>query len=267
MSVLSRMSASWHGAAKRPAMECDMRRSSPRYQESSRPATPASLRSWPPFADLPEAELEVLAAASHLRALPPRTGLCAQGEMPEHLHVLLRGRVCLTGAASDGQDVVVDFREAGECFVLAAAMADAPYLMTARTIAPSEVLFVEAEALRARARTCPRLGADLAAVLATEFRRLVVQIHDLKQRTAVERLSAYLVELAGGGARGPCDAAAGMRLRLPVEKRLLATKLGTRPESLSRAFAQLRPAGVRTEGLVVVIEDLERLKSWCGGAA
>jgi len=50
---------------------------------------------------------------------------------------------------------------------------------------------------------------------------------------------------------------------LPVEKALLATRLGTTPENLSRAFANLRPAGVRTSGGTVTITDMAQLRTAC----
>jgi CRP-like cAMP-binding protein len=54
---------------------------------------------------------------------------------------------------------------------------------------------------------------------------------------------------------------------LPVEKALLATRLGTTPENLSRAFANLRSAGVTTSGGTVTIVDMVRLRNACALAA
>lgn len=47
---------------------------------------------------------------------------------------------------------------------------------------------------------------------------------------------------------------------LPSGRRLIAGRLGITPQSLSRAFAALRPLGVSGDGRQVSIADLERLR-------
>jgi CRP/FNR family transcriptional activator FtrB len=89
---------------------------------------------------------------------------------------------------------------------------------------------------------------------------MVRQIKDLKLNSATERLGCYLLALGeqrGAGTDGP------VTVTLPVEKALLATRLGTTPENLSRAFANLRPAGVRTSGCTVTITDMAQLRTAC----
>lgn len=52
------------------------------------------------------------------------------------------------------------------------------------------------------------------------------------------------------------------RLTLLDDKQLLAGRLGTTPEKLSRAFATLRAHGVRTSGAQVRLEDRSRLAAF-----
>ena len=50
---------------------------------------------------------------------------------------------------------------------------------------------------------------------------------------------------------------------LPVEKSLVARRLGIQPETFSRALAKLRPLGVEVQGAVVSISDIDALREFC----
>jgi len=50
-------------------------------------------------------------------------------------------------------------------------------------------------------------------------------------------------------------------ITLPVEKRILASMLGMRPENLSRAFATLKPYGVAVEGTDIRMHKIGDLQT------
>jgi len=221
-------------------------------------------RNWiarhPVFESLSDDELDVLLGAAVVHDLPAEAVLFSQGEQPEFLHVLIDGRVGLIGVGVDDKQVVVEFMEPGESFILAAVLTDAPYLMAARTIQRSRVLLIPAKALREHVSANAKLAVGMLASLSRHYRMMVRQIKDLKLNSATERLGCYLLALGGqrgAGTDGP------VTVTLPVEKALLATRLGTTPENLSRAFANLRPAGGRTSGCTVTITDMAQLRTAC----
>jgi len=47
---------------------------------------------------------------------------------------------------------------------------------------------------------------------------------------------------------------------LPYDKVLIAAQLGLTPESLSRAFARLKMAGVAIDAAQVVVKDIAKLR-------
>lgn len=110
------------------------------------------------------------------------------------------------------------------------------------------------------------LVLSLMAGTSARLRGLVQDITELKLQSTTRRLAGYLVRLAGGAA-GPA------RVVLPCEKHVLAERLGMQPESLSRAFAKLRPLGVHAGRIDAVdIDDIAALQrfaqtdapSWTG---
>ena len=97
----------------------------------------------------------------------------------------------------------------------------------------------------------------MVAVLAKHWRLLIRQIKDLKLRSTAERLAAYLLTLIPATS-GPAT------LKLAEERKLLAGRLGMTPETLSRAFVQLRKLGVSSRGRQVQIASVRQLRDFCG---
>jgi CRP/FNR family transcriptional activator FtrB len=167
--------------------------------------------------------------------------------------------VSLNAAGPDGQTTVVEFFPEGEIFVLAAAILRLPYLVTARLATDARVLMIPAETFRHALASESRLTLALVEVLARHWRLLVTQIKDLKLRPAARRLAGGLVDLAAAD-RGPAT------VRLDIDRKLLAQRLGMTPESLSRAFVALRPLGVASEGRTIRVERVEALRDYCDPA-
>lgn len=191
-------------------------------------------------------------ASCFVQELPKATVLCRQDEKPEFLHVVLSGAVGLF-AEGPREETLVEFFGPGDVFILPAVMLDAPYLMTARLLEESRVLFWPAASFREQVAGTGALSHGAAQMLSSYWRSFVGQIRDLKLLSATERLSAMLLALAPRRS-GP------VTVTLPGGRRLIAARLGITPQSLSRAFASLRPLGVSGNGRVVTIADPARLR-------
>jgi len=219
------------------------------------------LRQVPLFVDLEREALVVLTRGALLQRFPAGTRLFEMGEHPDFLHVLLEGSVQLSAEDAGRRNVVIEIVTPPDCFILAAALTDTPYLMHATVLEPARLLLLPAEALRAEIAARPQLALTLLASLAGQFRRMVRQVKNLKLRTTVQRLGCYLLSLAGEfGAEAPSTATT---VQLPYDKHLIASQLGMTRESLSRALAALREVGVRTRGDQVFLDDPAALAAFC----
>lgn len=205
------------------------------------------------LAGLPEADLARLLSPCFVQTLPKGAALCLQGEAPQFMHIVLSGAVGLFGEGQR-EEMLVEFFGPGDSFILAAVVLDAPYLLNARLLERSRVLLWPAAAFRAEVRTHGALAHGVAVQSSIYWRTLIGQIKDLKLLSAIERLSALLLALA------PARTGSAT-VTLPAGRRLIAGRLGITPQSLSRAFAALRPAGVSGEGRQVFIADLDRLRN------
>lgn len=193
-------------------------------------------------------------ATCFVQTLPKGTAPCQQGEKPEFLHIVLSGRVGLF-AEGPREEVLIEFFGPSDSFVLPAVMLDAPYLVTTRLLEESRILFWPAAAFRAQVRANGALAHGASLLLSSYWRTLIGQIKDLKLLSAVERLCAFLLALTPREA-GP------VTVTLPGGRGLVAGRLGVTPQSLSRAFAALRPLGVTGRGREVSISDPGRLRKF-----
>ena len=211
------------------------------------------------FAQVGEPDLAAMLTACFVQTLPMGAILCQQGEKAEFLHIVLSGRVGLFGSAGH-EEALVEFFGPGDAFIVPAVVLDAPYLLTARLLDEGRILMWPAAAFRAQVRATGSLAYGAVLLLSGYWRTLIGQIKDLKLLSAIERLSAFLLALAPRGT-GPIS------VTLPGGRRLVAGRLGITPQSLSRAFAALRPLGVSGEGRQVTIVDPTRLREFVGAHA
>jgi CRP/FNR family transcriptional activator FtrB len=130
---------------------------------------------------------------------------------------------------------------------------DMVYLMSARTLEDSRILMIPSELLRQAMEKDPAFARSMIGELARGFRTMVKAVKNQKLRTGAERLANYLLS------QDAAQAGNGM-VKLPYEKRLLASLLGITPENLSRAFRTLGPYGVSVNGSTIRIGDKTALR-------
>ncbi|WP_366553031.1 helix-turn-helix domain-containing protein [Aquibaculum sediminis] len=222
-----------------------------------------SLQQIPLFSGLEIPDLKSLTAGALLQRFPVRTRLFDSGTQPDFLHILLDGSVQLSATESESdREVVIEIVTPPDCFILAAALTDTPYLMSATVQEPARLLLLPASELRRDIAAHPELALTLLASLAGQFRRMVRQVKNLKLRTTVQRVGCFLLSLAETGDAGELGAAE-MTVQLPYDKQVIASQLGMTRESLSRALATLRDLGVETQNDRILLKDPVALAAYC----
>ncbi|USQ94455.1 transcriptional activator FtrB [Caulobacter sp. RL271] len=186
-----------------------------------------------------------LTRSAFLQRFPRDAQLTAEGEVNDFLYVLMEGAVELEGTWNDRDSTLALLRPLST-FVLASVILDVPALMTARTIARSQVLMIPGETFRQAVREDAALSFAVAEELSGCYSGVVRVLKNYKLRGALERLANYLLVQQRRQGGGPT-------LRLPCQKRVLASLLGMTPENLSRAFATLGSHGVQVDGANVTI--------------
>lgn len=216
-----------------------------------RPSERPEVARLPLFREMQLEERERIFSGSFLQVFPPQLELFEVGQRADFLHVLVDGLAELYASVGE-RDTTMRIVEPVRTFILAAVVTDLPYLMSAKTLEASRILLVPAALMREVVRKDTALMEASMRELAFGYRDLVLALADMKLRQSTERLARFLLQQQE--AQGFPEA-----IRLPAEKRVLASLLGMTPENLSRAFGQLAKQGVGISGTNVTIADNEKL--------
>jgi len=207
------------------------------------------------FADMDASNFSELMQLAYFQRFPPQVQLITEGDPADFLYVVTEGCVELFAGANDRVTTMGLVRPVST-FILAAVLKDAQYLMSARTTHRSRVLMIPAENIRLMFANDPPFARSMVVELATCYRGIVKSLKNHKLRTGTERLANYVI------GQHEAYAEEGAAFRLDVDKRTLAGLLGMTPENLSRAFAALKPHGVRVQGRHIAIDDVELLQEF-----
>jgi CRP-like cAMP-binding protein len=180
-----------------------------------------------------------------------------QGEPADGFFCVIEGWAKLYRLREDGEEVVVAIFSAGETFAEVAMFLGGRYPASCEAVSPSRILKIDAASLRRAVLAEPQLAFDMLAAASMRLRQLVDEIEQLKARSAPQRIADFFVKQA--------IAAGSARIALPYEKALIASRLGMKPESFSRALGRLAELGVVVERESVFIPDVERLAAFAEG--
>lgn len=210
------------------------------------------VRSSSLFAAMPQEVAQSVIGAQSVQVYEKGTGLFGQGEAAVAFYVVLDGWVKLFRVTPDGNEAVVGIFRRGETFAEASIFLGGRYPVSAEAVTTSRLLRVDGETLRRRIREQPELALSMLASASWHLKALVEQIEQIKVLSAPQRIADFLLQLAG-------VREGTVTVELPYEKTLIASRLGMKPESLSRALSKLKPLGVRVDRDKVEVMDVALL--------
>lgn len=207
----------------------------------------------PMFAGLSRSKIEFLLADAWAQLFPRNTVLFLQDEPATRCYVVFEGWVKLFRESEDGDESVIAVFTNGEFLPQAAIFDAAGFPFSAMVVDDSRLLVIPAASFVRRIQSDTDFALKLMVSMSEHFRRLVQQVEQLTVNSATERLVSFLVKMSQA-ATGP------VVIQLPLDKNLIAGQLGMQPETLSRGLARLRSVGVETNGSVIKIPNVERLR-------
>lgn len=222
------------------------------------PADSSILKSTALFGGMAAEEALTLIGNQSPRSYEKGALLFRQGDPATAFFVVLDGWVKLYRITPDGLEVVLNVFTTGETFAEAAMFLGGRYPANAETVSQARLLRIEAAAFRARIHERPELALSMLASASRQLKSLIGQIEQIKVRSAPQRIAGFIMGLAHTSEGGP------IAIEFPFEKNLLASRLGMKPESFSRALAKLAAHGVTVHKETVTIADPGKLRQFAG---
>ena len=225
---------------------------SPSYGVSSRRAF---LSNCAMFQHLGDAGLDRLARISRQLSFQRGQTVFRRGEPAKGLFLVMDGRVKVFRYSADGKEQVLDVFGPGELFAEVPMFDGGDYPADCEALQDSVLLCLYRDDLRAEAREDVDFILGIMAVLAKRLRGFVELIDDLSLKEVAPRFARFLLKEAEG-----------KRVNLRIPKRILASLMGTSPETVSRTLGRLQEEGiVSVEGRVILIHSPERLQAMLDG--
>jgi CRP-like cAMP-binding protein len=181
------------------------------------------------------------------------TLLFLQDDDADKFFVLLEGWVKLFRETDDGNESVIGVFARGESFAEAAIFDEGVFPVCAMAVENSRIVVIPAAAFKRKISDNPEYALNMMAAMSRHQRGLVQQIEQLAVKSTTERVALFLSRLCPNNATEAT-------IQLPLDKGLIARRLGMQPETFSRALAKLRDVGVQTNGQQVEIPDIGALR-------
>lgn len=192
-------------------------------------------------------------AHAAIRRLTAKEHVFCEGDDREHVFRVEDGVIAVYKTLPDGRRQIIDFAYPGDLIGLGVL---GEHVLSAQATVPSRVRCLSAASLERIAETDAGLALKLYKSVCQELaatRNLLVTVG---QRSAIERLAAFLVALQRRTAGG------SLTVKLAMRRSDIADLLGLTIETVSRTLTKLRTMGIidiEQGGSRVQLIDLPRL--------
>jgi CRP/FNR family transcriptional regulator len=218
------------------------------------------VRTVPLFSALPERDWATVADLLAERSFEKDDYIFFEGDPPEALYVVWRGRVKLLRHSREGRDVVLDVIGPRRMLGETAVFEGAPYDFSAQAMEPTALISIARQDFLALLRRFPRLSLSVISELGRRLRSASDLVHSLAVERVERRIARVLLKMADAAGRVAEDG--GMLIDVTLTRQDVADMAGTTVETAIRTMSRLRQQGIiATKRGRVIILDRGRLQN------
>jgi CRP/FNR family transcriptional regulator len=223
------------------------------------PRTIDILRKTPLFATLPDDDLLRVADLAVSRRFAKKEAVFREGDRADGFFIVASGKVKVFKLSGEGKEQVLHVLEGGQTFAEAVIFEGGGYPAHAEALTDTELLFLPKRPFVDLLERHPKVAIRMLASLSRWLKRMTDLAESLSLKDVETRLVFYLSEELK--ARG-IPAKDGAELELAIGKNVLASRLGTVPETFSRTLKKLQDEGmIDVRGKRIRVLSAERLFS------
>ena len=217
------------------------------------------LRKTPLFATLPDDDLRRVADLAVSRRFAKKQTVFRDGDRADGFFIVASGKVKVFKLSGEGKEQILHVLDAGQTFAEAVIFEGGSYPAHAEALADTELLFLPKRTFVELLERRPNVAIRMLASLSRWLKRMTDLAESLSLKDVETRLVFYLSEELKERGIPPKD---GAELELPIGKNVLASRLGTVPETFSRTLKKLQDDGlISVRGKRIRIVSAERLFS------
>lgn len=207
------------------------------------------------FSGMGDAEFVDIMVHAQSLTLAPGQLLFNQGDPAAAFYWVAEGVIRLFRASPQGDEKVIELAGANRLFAEATLFMGGRYPVNAVAQTPSRLVAFDSRAFKEwlghDTERCFRLMAGMSARL----HKMVNEIDRLTLMKGADRLLQYLLD------HSDPDETGRQRVEWEAPKQVIASRIGVKPETLSRLLHKLTSQGcIEVQGQVLYISDAERLR-------
>ncbi len=206
------------------------------------------------FAGLPDEHIEALLSIARIRDFEKNQLIFSEGDQGSGFYINVDGMVKIFKLSPDGKEHILHIFGPGEPYGEVPVFSGKTYPANAESIGASRSLFFPRDAVVGLLTKNPAIALNMLAVLSLRLRQFTVAVENLSLKEVPGRLAAHLVMLS-------LEQETTEAVVLNIPKTLLASLLGTIPETLSRILGRLEAENlIAVQGRTIRLLDLEGLQ-------
>lgn len=213
------------------------------------------------FSNLPDEDVARFADASHVKGYKKGAPLYLEGEQADFFYVICSGWIKLFHATEEGEEVILAMLTRDSISGENSIFEEGRFASSAQVVEDAEILSIPLALLKEQLRENNRLAFNMMTSMMEYQRRHELQLEQYFFYSAPQRIGCFLLGLCP-----TLEQRDGAALNLPYDKTLIASNLGMKGETFSRALNILREeTGIHIVGTRVTIDSIERLLKFVNG--
>ena len=196
-----------------------------------------TLSAVPLFANIPQGELEKLAAFARQESYVKNAEIMAEGDRSSGLYILLSGKVKVVLRSEEGKEIILAILNPTEFFGEMALLDEAPRSADIVAMAPTTVLVIAKQEFKSWLQRQPEMAFVIIKTLAQRLREADRKIGDLALMDVYGRVARALMGLAKEDSQGR------MVVSDNLSQQSLADIVGASREMVSRTLKDLAHVG------------------------
>jgi CRP-like cAMP-binding protein len=212
------------------------------------------------FSNLSDEEIACFQNVAHTRSYKKGKILYLQEEAADFFYVICNGWIKLFHATQEGEEVVVDMLTTGHMVGESAIFEHGRHTSSAQVVEDVQLVSIPSSLLKEQVRLNSKLALGMLSLMSRHHRRHYDEIALNIMQNAPQRVGGFLLRLCLP------EKKKDIILHLPYDKTLIASNLGMKNATFSRALDILREkTAIRINGSRVEIDSVERLVEFVYG--
>lgn len=212
---------------------------------------------------LPADIAERLVSAADIVVLEKGESLYLQNDTADWFYLVLTGWVKTFRETQDGEEAIIELLSSGDFVGEMTVLEEGYYSDNAAAADRVVAIRLPMSLLKQSLNSNHQVALKMLKTLSDKRLRQAQEIESLKLQNAPQRIGCFLLRQCKGKTEGE------QTIKLPYEKSLIATQLGMKGETFSRALSKLKSAtGIKAKGADLDVPEIDGLACFvCSGCS